>query len=334
MRKPFYKKSHKAWYCEIDRKQIRLSTDKGEAFDEYHRLMAGHIPATSRTPAVVILDQFLAWTGENRSARTLEWYLMHIESFAEFIGSKVTASQVKPNHVTRWLERRFPTASPTTRNGACRAVSRAFNWARKQGLISDNPVSGFERPAAEPREAYINDAQWGELMTAVPPGNALHDLLVFLYETGSRPQEARIVEARHWDRTARRLTLERQQSKGKRSRRVIRLNVKATEIINRLAVKYPNGPLFRNGLGNPWKSRAISARFCKLEKKLGFEVFAYALRHTFITNALLRGVDPLTCAIFAGHKDASMIMKVYSHLVQQDDFLASKLQQATGEVVA
>jgi hypothetical protein len=46
-RKPYYKKSHKAWYMEIGRKQVRLGADEEEAFKEYHRLMAQHEIAPS-----------------------------------------------------------------------------------------------------------------------------------------------------------------------------------------------------------------------------------------------------------------------------------------------
>jgi hypothetical protein len=40
----------------------------------------------------------------------------------------------------------------------------------------------------------------------------------------------------------------------------------------------------------------------------------YALRHSWATNALQRGVDALTVAILMGHKDPSQLAKVYQHL--------------------
>jgi hypothetical protein len=35
--------------------------------------------------------------------------------------------------------------------------------------------------------------------------------------------------------------------------------------------------------------------------------------------------------ILMGHADATMVMRVYSHLTQNDEFLQQKLAQATGE---
>ena len=331
MRKPFYKKSHNAWYCEIGRRQIRLGQDKEEAFREYHRLMAGEEPVTSKTTVFDLVDQFLVWTQENREASTYLWYLNRCQSFIDHIGKKMKVSDLKPIHVDRWLKRAYPKASNTFQNGACRAVSRAFNWARKKGLLAASPLTGMERPAYEPKEAYLTNSQWLAVLKLIKADDPFLDLICFMKETGCRPQEARIVTARHWDRAKRRIILERKKSKGKAKRRVIRLNDKATEIVQRLALKRPDGELFRNIRNNPWTTFTVIDRFTKLEEKLGFEFFPYILRHTFCTDALLRGVDPMTVAILMGHSDATMVMRVYGHLVQHDEFLQQKLSQATGE---
>jgi integrase len=333
MRKPFYKNSRQAWYVQIDGKQHKLASGpqaetKQAAEDEYHRMMAGHEPITSKTTAEMLIEQFLQWTQKRREESTYEWYRRHLQNFANFIGSKMLVANVKPFHVERWLDRDYAGTSDSYRNGACRAVSRAFNWARKQGLIPANPVEGMERPSAEPREVYITPDDWAKLIGKIGIDDPFADLLWFLRETGCRPFEVRMVQAKHWDRDNRRFVLERKNSKGKKVRRVIRLNDKATEIVTRLALKNPDGPLFRDAHGRPWSKNQLCKRFEKVA------CFAYAMRHTFCTDALLRGVDPLTVAILMGHKDATMVMRVYNHLAQNDEFLQKKLSQATGEDAA
>ncbi len=73
MRKPFFKKSHSAWYCQLKcGKQVRLGTDKDEAFREYHRLMAGELPVTNRTTVAQLVDQFLVVVREKKSASSLK----------------------------------------------------------------------------------------------------------------------------------------------------------------------------------------------------------------------------------------------------------------------
>ena len=56
----------------------------------------------------------------------------------------------------------------------------------------------------------------------------------------------------------------------------------------------------------------------------------YALRHSWATNALKRGVDPLTVAILMGHKDPSMLAKVYQHLSLSPKHLLDQAKKAAG----
>jgi len=72
--KPFYRKGQSCWYVQLGKKQIRLSTDKDEAFRLYHELMQKP-PEEREAPtgelAVNILDAFLDWVQRNQEARTL-----------------------------------------------------------------------------------------------------------------------------------------------------------------------------------------------------------------------------------------------------------------------
>ena len=52
----------------------------------------------------------------------------------------------------------------------------------------------------------------------------------------------------------------------------------------------------------------------KLASELAPRWSLYALRHSWATHALQRGVDPLTVAILMGHSDPSMLSKVYQHV--------------------
>ena len=90
------------------------------------------------------------------------------------------------------------------------------------------------------------------------------------------------------------------------------------------------GRLFVNRKGRPFTTGWINSKFTRLSKKLGFKIFAYALRHTWISDALMRGVDPVTVATIAGH-DPVMTMKVYAHLHLNAGHMRQALARATGE---
>lgn len=62
--------------------------------------------------------------------------------------------------------------------------------------------------------------------------------------------------------------------------------------------------------------------------KLAPKYSLYALRHSWATNALQRGIDPLTVAILMGHKDPSMLAKVYQHLSFNPKHLLDQARRA------
>ena len=72
---------------------------------------------------------------------------------------------------------------------------------------------------------------------------------------------------------------------------------------------------------------------CKLARKKASELAPryslYALRHSWATNALKSGVDPLTVAILMGHKDPSMLARVYQHLAHAPEHMLDQAKKAT-----
>jgi integrase len=62
--------------------------------------------------------------------------------------------------------------------------------------------------------------------------------------------------------------------------------------------------------------------------KLAPHFSLYALRHSWATHALQRGVDPLTVAILMGHEDPSTLSKVYQHLSLDPAHMLKQAQRA------
>jgi integrase len=110
------------------------------------------------------------------------------------------------------------------------------------------------------------------------------------------------------------------ESKGKQSQRVIHLSDLAWAILRRLAFKYPVGLLLRN-TGRPWTAQALSNRCAR------FGFTPYQVRHTFATDAILRGIDLQTIAVLMGHTDLKMLSKVYAHIQKRDSHLQDALRK-------
>ena len=67
----------------------------------------------------------------------------------------------------------------------------------------------------------------------------------------------------------------------------------------------------------------------RMAKRVAPRYSLYSLRHSWATNALKRGVDPLTVALLMGHKDPSMLARVYQHLSHSPVHMRDQACKAT-----
>ena len=96
--KPFFKKSRKQWYVEIQRRQICLGPDRDEAFRRYHELMRQ--PGTRAVnPAsfASIVDAFLEWVKNHRAPAKNVWAAAGEENFFCPILRTSSTTKNKPN---------------------------------------------------------------------------------------------------------------------------------------------------------------------------------------------------------------------------------------------
>jgi integrase len=151
----------------------------------------------------------------------------------------------------------------------------------------------------------------------------MKDALAFLYETGCRPQEFRILELAWYDGT--KITLPKNKSKGKKKRRVLYLNPAARALVLKWGADFNSGPLFRNSRDEPWTKDSLSCAFGRLQKKTEIDgLCAYTLRHTRITEMLKAGVDVATVAALMGNSPR-MILQVYEHVAKDDKHLLNAI---------
>jgi integrase len=288
-------------------------------------------------------------------------------------------TELKPFHLTRAQETR-PDWSNNTRNDFVTAVKRAFNWAVDEELIERNPISRAKKPAREAREVIVLPSEYAEILAAIKEPS-FRDLIEFSWETGTRPQEIRKIEARLFDAENRRTLFPPKEAKGKKYYRTIYLPPRAREIIARLAEERSQGPLLVNSEGKPWTKDAINCAIHRLRVTLGLKIMKErgddldkvprfckwgaesgrlaeareehrellarrrkeirkralelskpyhlgAFREGYATEALKAGIDVVSLAHLMGHRDPSMISKVYGQVQQDPEHMASLAQRA------
>jgi integrase len=246
----------------------------------FSRLLRG-APAQSSLggsdTAVQVLDDFVAWSHENRARSTAQRYQEFIQDFVraapEGGGLKFGAlpvSQLTSHHVTSWLAQR-PAWGPTTKRNAITALIRGFNWAVKNRGLPSNPIAGMEKPEARRRSDVITPAEFDELLSVVRD-EEFRDLLIVSYDCGARPFEVKDLEKRHVQADKRRAVIPADEAKGRKYPRTIYFPTdRSMAVVTRLCESHPDGPIFRNTSGKRWTGNAVKCRFEDIEVLFGLK---------------------------------------------------------------
>ncbi len=291
---PWYWPERNGWYTILHGKRQHLADHPADApppkkrggkwivppaIDQaFHVLLAMPDPQPPRLAAApcdsplvsVLLDKYLDWCRRENAVRTFEWYRDHIQHFLDSLpdASTLAVNDLKPLHVIEWVGK-HPNWSATYRRGAIGAIQRAFNWAEELGYVAANPIKKIKKPRPERRENPMSRQDFDTLLAMVKEGDPFRDLLLFAWNSGCRPQEARHIEPRHVQLPAECIVVPKDEAKGKRRARVIHLHGAALEIVTRLMQDRTEGKLFLNSKGRPWKKYALCNRFDRLQLAIG-----------------------------------------------------------------
>ncbi len=266
--KPWWRKERRSWFVMLDGRQVNLGPDRAEAFRRFHQLMSQPRPKqVARECVLGVIDGYLDWCSKHRSDDTYRWYRDRLQEFARTIDPGLTTDSLRPFHVQQWIDSRAGWSDGSRRNGI-RAVKRVFHWAEEQGYIERSPVAHLRKPKGGKREILVSEAEFEDIL-GLARDEGFRDLLIVTWETGCRPQESLVVEARHVDLVNQRWVFPQSEEKCGQSLRVVYLADRALAIVKRLMLKHPEGPLFRNSEGNPWDACSVNCAFTRVRVRMG-----------------------------------------------------------------
>ncbi len=333
-RGPWRRGTKGAWYTTVGRKLVWVA-DKSATYEEaFQKFCEQHGGQPTERPEhlkiAALFARFLAWCKTHRAETTYAFYHRYLNSFLAFVPVKRVADLL-PRHVENWIDREHDECSDTTKNDLMKGVNRAINWGIKKRYLKFNPLVGMEKPSRRPREVVLTQDQFRTMIGFVKD-EEFRDYLEFLWQTGCRAMEVRIIEARHVDGSV--VTLAASEAKGKRRPRTIYLNDVALAIVKRRCKLFPTGPIFRDTKGRPWTANTVRLRFKRRTKtKKGEKIYglsvkmgipglcATTLRHSWATNALKNKTDVATASILMGHSDPATLLRNYQHLAKDQEFL-------------
>lgn len=267
--KPWNRKG-RGWFVTLNGRQIKLGKRRKEAFERYQQLIAKPQKRVIASDSLLaIIDTFLDWSQKHRAPDTYAWYRDRLERFAQTYPD-LRVVDLRPFHVQEWIDG-MEVANGTKRNYG-RAVKRCVRWAKQQGYVDDNPIADLQLPRGGKRELVVSEEEWATILDLVPD-RSLRDLLITTWDTGCRPQESLIVEARHVDVQNQRWVFSESESKTDIPR-VVYLTDEALTITKRRILRYPTGPLFRNSRGKAWTTGAVNNAFTRIQIRLGRKLLA------------------------------------------------------------
>lgn len=330
--RPWYWEQRDIWCVEIGRKRHTLARgkhSKAEAHEEFHRLMVslGRGEKQHRLTAADLFDMFLedvcrAVERGDRVDSTYQNYVRFLSSAADRFG-QVRATDLNSHQVHAWVEARDLKWNPTTRANGITAVKAAFRWARRRGLLREDPIRDMEKPTRKRREAVLTDEQVRTVLDATA-GTPFADLVAALWESGCRPSEVTTLTVDRVDLAAG-VWMVRNKTRRKTGQefRPVYLTPALVEISRRLVGDRAEGLVFRNARAGEWTRNAQACAWRRVREKLGLggEATSYAIRHRYAMEGLRRGLDASEVAALMGHTDVSMVNKVYGHWEQQGERL-------------
>ena len=177
--KPYFKKSHRAFYVNLNGKPIRARQRGGRRTRRRWKPISGswpvRLPPSDDLTVAVLMHRFIA-SHEHSPPGTRRFYTRPCRSFLDYIGAALRVSEAAPYHVKTWLRechafKRLPSGkrsdqptSSTYRHNLVCAVKSAFCWGERKATSPQTPSAESKAPPQVPRgdEAHPNLGPVGE----------------------------------------------------------------------------------------------------------------------------------------------------------------------------
>ncbi len=327
-------REHDGYYYTTYRgKKVKLARTKREADKAFHTLLATADepgPVGYRPTFRKLADLYLDFTQQTKHERTYQHQRHYLQSFCDCVGTK-RAADLKPGDVTVWILKHKGRWGHNTQVTVRGLVVACLNWAVQEGHLPFSPLARMKVGQTHSRERILTKEERAKVLAAVRHNRTFELFLRFLEQTGCRPySEAAQITADMIDWEAESITLVKHKNARKGKRRVIYLTPEAADVLRELCEVRPEGSLFRTRNGIPYNRSNVIKAFRRLEVKLNLERFnPYSYRHTYITDALERGLTADIVAELCGNSP-STVAKYYSHLESKKDTLREMARRAVG----
>lgn len=212
--------------------------------------------------------------------------------------------------------------SDSTINRRLSALSKMLTFAHERGYIKRKPkIERKKEPQGRIR--YLTEQEEKTMLDYFKHIHQplMHDLVAVGLDTGMRLGEIQRLKAR--DLSEGLVSIWKAKNNKPRS---IPLTDRAREILEKRAFMFPEGTLFED-----WTHSRIRHYWDTARRHMGLmrdpQFVPHAMRHTFCSRLVQRGVDILTVCKLAGHSSVNVTMR-YAHLAPHNLSNAIKALEA------
>lgn len=278
------------------------------------------------------IDAFIdaLWLEDGLAQNTLSAYRQDLEAFESWLTKqhdKPIANAVEAD-IQEWFAAMHPKSRASTANRRLASLRRFFLWARRQGLVEQDPCLRLQASRQPPRfPKTLSETQVDALLRAPDVGTPLglrdRAMLETLYATGLRVSELvglGVLEVNLADGVVR-VTL----GKGGKDR-LVPMGAEAQHWVERflregrnvLLGQQRSDALFVTARGGPMTRQAFWQLVRKYALKAGIHapLSPHVLRHAFATHLLNHGADLRVVQMLLGHADISTT-QIYTHVARE-----------------
>ena len=328
----YYRKTAKGWRVEIERQGVRTSRTFGTkaaasawAAQEEAAILAGVVSRWPRKTLADALDRYeREITAAKRGARAERLRLAAVQrDFPELCGKLL--HNITADDLGRWRDARLQLVTPASVQRDINILRHVWTVASTEWAWTPTPTPW--RAVRMPAEAIPRDRRMGwreirrlmrrcDYRTAVPPVTGLQcvawALLVSL-RTAMRAGEVMGLTAGAVDLQRRVVTLADHKTAHAVGRRLVPLTPQGARVLGWLVASAGAG-----GRLLPLSSASLDTLFRRVrDSVLLGDVHFHDARATSLTM-LSRRVDVLTLARISGHRDLSLLLRVYYRETAQE----------------
>lgn len=323
----------RTWYANFqhNRKQHRLSlktTNKKEARRHALRIAADLDAARwAPNPAIATVEQAIAayldyLRAEDRAAKTLVKYTRVFERVKELALERnikdLSGIDLKFMDAYRRL-RSDEGAQAKTRYTESVVIRQLVNFAVTRDLLVTDPLKGLKLKKPKPTtQPCWTHAEKEQILDASP--DVIRPALTLLAETGMRFGELAWLTWDDVDSEANVLRIQAKQGWKPKTgdQRAVPISLAAQRVLAALPRRWSwvvtMPPSRRHPqAGRQWSERRLLATLKRVLKKVGLPGKLHTFRHSFISNALLKGTPPAVVREWVGQVDRAII-DLYTHV--------------------